>query len=82
MFNLEPLLHRLRAHATPSAQTVARLSLRLSILAIAGVAALVLVYKASQPSSPTRDVPIEILRTKPAPVTAPRQAHEPSGSTN
>jgi hypothetical protein len=71
MSSLGPLLHRLRAHAAPSAQAVAKLSLRLSIVAIAGVVALVLAYKASQPSRPTRDVHIEILRTKPAPCYRP-----------
>ena len=82
MSRLGPVLHRLRAHAAPpSAQSVEKLSLRLSIVAIAGVVALVLIYTAP-PSRPKRDVHIEILRTKPAPVTAPRQAHEPSGSTN
>ena len=78
MSSLGPLLHRLRAHAAPSAPFVEKLSWRLSIAAIAGVVALVLVYKAPQPSTPKRDVHIEILRTKPAPVLVPRQAHEPS----
>ena len=87
MSSLGPLLHRLSAHA-PSAQFVERLSWRLSIAAIAGVAALVLVYEAPQPSRSKRDVHIEILRTKPAPVPVPtqvpvpRQAQEPSGSTH
>ncbi len=82
MSSLGPLLHRLRAHAAPSAPFVERLSWRLSIVAIAGVVALVLAYEAPQPSRPQRDVHIEILRTKPAPVPLPRQAHEPSESTN
>ena len=47
----------------------------LSLVALAGVVALVLVYEAPQPK---RDVHIEILRTKPAPVTVPGQAHAPS----
>ena len=82
MFSLGPLTHHLRAHAAPSAQFVAKLSWRLSLVAIAGVVALFLVYEAPQPSRPQRDVHIEILRTKPAPVTVPGQAHELSESTN
>ena len=72
-------VHRLREHAAPSAQLVEKLSWRLSLVALAGVVALVLVYEAPQPK---RDVHIEILRTKPAPVTVPGQAHAPSESTN
>jgi len=79
MSRLGPLLHRLREHAAPSAQLVEKLSWRLSLVALAGVVALVLVYKAPQPK---RDVHIEIIRTKPAPVTVPGQALAPSESTN
>ncbi len=82
MSSLGPLLHRLRAQAAPSAQVVEKLSLRLSIAAIAGVVALALAYQAPQPFMPKRDVHIEILRTKPAPVPVPGQAHEPAEFTN
>ena len=78
MSSLGPLLHRSLAHAVPSAPFVERLSWRLSIIAIAGLVALVLAYEAPQPSRSKRDVHIEMLRTKPAPVPVPGQAHEPS----
>ena len=51
MSRLGPVLHRLRAYAAaPSAQSVGKLSLRLSIVAIAGVVALVLIW--TQPHLP------------------------------
>ena len=52
-----------------------RLPLRLSIVAIAGVVALVLAYNASQPSTPTRDVHIEILDGRSLLLLPPRDRH-------
>lgn len=51
---------------------VERLSTNLSILVILGIVAMVLILPGTEAWRPRKDVPIEILRTKPAPLDLPR----------
>ena len=67
--------------AVPSAQFVEKLSWRLSIVAIAGVVALVLVYKAPSLPGPSATCTSRSYGQARS-CYRPRQAHEPSESTN
>ena len=68
MATLSALLQRLRPHVAPRRQSLELLSRRLSISMIVGLLALALAYRGPPQAGIKRDVHIEILRTKPAPI--------------
>lgn len=65
---------RLTGYVTP--RLLRRLSTGLSVAAIGGALAAAFTHQAGQ-SAPHTSVPIEILRTRPAPVTLPRKGPDP-----
>ena len=66
MATLSALLQQL--HVAPRRQSLERLSGRLSISMIVGLLAFALAYQRPPQAGIKRDVHIEVLRTKPAPV--------------